>query len=218
MNDLVPPWLQWRVDVDDEEWQSAESVCDWSSDAWEVHCLEAALCPKHLPFLATIHLGSEARWCPYHLQQEVLAHYAPTLSALRDTVVNFFCTYGVCAQASFFFAAGLLWIIRWTPFLGAGIGLNLDGLDVDAHDLEDPACDLRDAPCFHKSNRCRRAKMLTKIAQDESRPWQSEAWRQPPRTEEPARATRPTLTHQGTQPGSHKVEVVWNQSGLIMFE
>ena len=47
MKNLVGPWLQRRMDVDDEEWQSADTVCSCSG-AWEVHCLKAAICPKHL--------------------------------------------------------------------------------------------------------------------------------------------------------------------------
>ena len=74
-------------------------------------------------------------------------------SRRRMGVANFFYTYGVFAQASFFFAASLLWIIRWTPFLGRGIGLNLGGLDVDSHDLEEAGLQFARCTMLSKGNR-----------------------------------------------------------------
>ena len=50
-------------------------------------------------------------------------HFARSLRSSGEA--KFFCTYGVFFHASFFLAAGRLWIFRWTPLLGGGTGRNL---------------------------------------------------------------------------------------------
>ena len=106
-------------------------------------------------------------------------------------------TYGVFFQAFVFLAAGRLITIRPLPFFGPGKLMNLDAMKALGDALTVQQGKSRFARA--KSGPYKNAKTISsrpKQTSDSSRQSTGE-----PRIVAPARAIRPTTTHQGTQPG-----------------
>ena len=109
-------------------------------------------------------------------------------------------TYGVFFQAFVFLAAGRLITIRPLPFFGPGKFMNLEAMIAVGDALTVPQG--KSPPTRAESGQYKDAKTISsrpKQTSDSSRQSTGE-----PRIVVPARAIRPTTTHQGPNQESHK--------------